>query len=618
VLPFGWHFYLWYCANADYFYAVKIPVMSSLLVFYTERISYYQVQISKIKQRINFFSICRLLGFIGFAACTYLCARDFSNLLLAAAIALFIVFILLVRTSLRLKDQQLLSEKLLFINTNELGVLKNQASRFDDGLSFLTHESYLDDLDIFGQGSVFHLLNRTTTSHGKTQLAALLSNSLSLKKDIEEYQEAVKILSPQIEQRQLLTANGLLHGEEKGNLHGITEWLQTHSQLHHKLWLKVVRIILPVYNTVFAVYYLATDHVQPLLAGIACSLILVYIYIKYINQQHNLVSKKQEILDQYAAILKIFSSVNVSGSKKLKQLQAETTAAHQAIKGLSRLAAFFDQRQNLVVGFLFNMLFMYDVQCLLALENWKEKYKVHFEDWIACVGDIEYLNSLACFAFNNPGYIYPVVEEEKLFIEATQMAHPLIPAEESIQNDFEIGNKDTLQLITGSNMSGKTTFLRTIGVNLLLAQCGAPVCAVYFSFSPMKILTSIRVSDSLQEHTSYFMAELKRLQQIILQLQNGLPALVLIDEILRGTNSEDKTHGSEQFIRKLLQYRCVALFATHDLSLSKLENEFPGTISNYCFESVIEQDELNFDYKLQQGVAKNKNASFLMKKMDII
>ena len=167
-------------------------------------------------------------------------------------------------------------------------------------------------------------------------------------------------------------------------------------------------------------------------------------------------------------------------------------------------------------------------------------------------------------------------------------------------------------------MSGKSTFLRTVGVNLLLAQCGAPVCASAFEFTPMSLLSSIRISDSLQENTSYFMAELKRLEQIVVQLQNGSPALVLIDEILRGTNSEDKTHGSEQFIRKLLKYNCLALFATHDLNLSKLEDEMPNLISNYCFESVIRDNELYFDYTLQKGVAKNKNASFLMEKMGII
>jgi DNA mismatch repair ATPase MutS len=272
-----------------------------------------------------------------------------------------------------------------------------------------------------------------------------------------------------------------------------------------------------------------------------------------------------------------------------------------------------------VVGFILNNLFLYNLNCMIALEKWKESNKKLFPEWIEAVGSMECLNSLAGFAFNNPDYTYPSpAAGRQLFIETTKMAHPLIPPAERVPNDFTVGRNERLILVTGSNMSGKTTFLRTAGVNLLLAQCGVPVCAASFSFTPMQILSSLRISDSLQEHTSYFMAELKKLQQIIRQLQTGQPALVLIDEILRGTNSEDKTHGSEQFIYKLLGYHCLALFATHDLSLGKLEKEKPGLVSNYCFESVIENDELHFNYRLQQGIASNRNASFLMKKMEII
>jgi DNA mismatch repair ATPase MutS len=264
-------------------------------------------------------------------------------------------------------------------------------------------------------------------------------------------------------------------------------------------------------------------------------------------------------------------------------------------------------------------LFVYNLNGVIVLEKWKALNRESFPEWIDVVGRIECLNSLASFAFNHPEYHYPSpAAGQDLYITATQLAHPLIPAAENVSNDFSIGRNERLILVTGSNMSGKTTFLRTIGVNLLLAQCGAPVCAAAFSFTPMNLLTSLRVSDSLQEHTSYFMAELKKLQQIIHRLRSGGPALVLIDEILRGTNSEDKTYGSEQFIRKLLQYRCLALFATHDLSLGKLEEDQPGVISNYCFESVIEKDELHFNYQLQRGIARNRNASFLMQKMEII
>ena len=297
-----------------------------------------------------------------------------------------------------------------------------------------------------------------------------------------------------------------------------------------------------------------------------------------------LIGKKQAILDQYAAILSAFNKMESRDSELLQELQTGTGKAHRAIRKLSQLSAFFDQRLNVLVNIFLNSLILYDLQCMAALEKWKEINKAAFPGWIDAVGSIECLNSLAAFAYNNPDYVYPApVTGDRLLIQAEKMAHPLIAAKERVTNDFVIGRDNRLVLVTGSNMSGKTTFLRTMGVNVLLAQCGAPVCAASFSFTPLQLLTSLRVSDSLQEHTSYFMAELKKLQQIIHRLHSGQPALVLIDEILRGTNSEDKTYGSEQFIRKLLRYHCLSLFASHDLSLGKLEEEMPGVDQQLLF-----------------------------------
>jgi DNA mismatch repair ATPase MutS len=203
-------------------------------------------------------------------------------------------------------------------------------------------------------------------------------------------------------------------------------------------------------------------------------------------------------------------------------------------------------------------------------------------------------------------------------IQAMNLSHPLISKGKRIANNISIGALNKVLLITGSNMSGKTTFLRTIGVNLVLAQSGLSVPASHFSFSPMQIFSSIRISDSLQESTSYFMAELKKLSAIKMGVKNNPASLVLIDEILRGTNSEDKYFGSAQFVKEMLALNCITLFATHDLKLSELEMEYPNIVVNYCFESIIENNELSFSYKIQRGVAKNRNASFLMKKMGII
>lgn len=188
----------------------------------------------------------------------------------------------------------------------------------------------------------------------------------------------------------------------------------------------------------------------------------------------------------------------------------------------------------------------------------------------------------------------------------------------SIKNDYDIGVQSKVHVITGSNMAGKSTFIRALGVNLVLACNGVPVCAKEFKCSILGLITSIRITDSLEENASYFKAELIRLERVLDQLKTGKPYLVLLDEILRGTNSDDKRLGTQSFLLKLKQYNCLVLLATHDLSIGKLEKEFPGEVENYCFESQFSEDGLSFDYKLRKGVSSSTNATFLMKRMGLI
>ena len=587
--------------------------------FYESKSRLYTEAVGSLKSKIAASALFRLLAFAASGLSGYFFFTQRSTGLLLLTLLLLALFLLLVIYAQRLKEQKALLEKLLFINTNELAILNNEPNAMDDGSLFLNGKGYAEDLDIFGPRSLFHLLNRCTTSHGKFSLATLFEHPLSDTATITQRQEAVQILSAQADQRQLITAQGLLHAEAEGNLHSIETWLQPATNLHKKKWLQILRWALPLYNIPCFLYYIATGEIAYVAVGVAASWLITARYAKYIYNQHQLISKKQSVLDQYAGILKAFAAVESGSSPVLRQLQQTALNAHVAIRKLAKLSSAFDQRLNLLVNVFLNSLILYDMQCILALEQWKERHKSNFSQWLHGVGDIECLNTLAGFAFNHPNYTYPLVHtDEALFISTEEMAHPLIAAAERVANDFETGKNNKLVLVTGSNMSGKTTFLRTLGVNLILAQSGAPVCAKTFTFSPMEILTSIRVNDSLQEHTSYFMAELQRLQKIIQRLQNNNPALVLIDEILRGTNSEDKTYGSEQFILQLLRYNCITLFATHDLTLASLENAHNGVISNFCFESIIENNSLHFDYKLQPGVARNKNASFLMKQMGIV
>jgi len=593
--------------------------MSAPISFYEEKIASYTDRLRLVRKRLALLATLRLICFLGLCVAAFYLFPSFPRPMAGLFLLLLVTFIVLVNRYFRCNDQKALLDKLLYVNTNEHGVLNGQVNSFADGKDHLDSYSYLDDLDIFGPRSLFHLLNRTTTSLGKARLSTLLRTPLLRIPDILKQQQAIGAFTQQPDKCQLLTAKGLLSGEKEGNLHSLTGWLSSPSRIYGRKGLTFLRWLLVAYNLFSIGLYLATDLYTPLLAGVLVSWIFIGSFMAYVSKQHLLISKKQAILDQYGSILAAFNAMDPHGSAALQELQARTSTAHRAIRRLSRLASFFDQRLNVLVNIFLNSFLLYDLHCMAALEKWKASYKDKFHEWIDAVGDIESLNSLASFAFNNPAFIYPApLQSPGLQLTATNLAHPLIPAAERVANDCSIGKHQRLILVTGSNMSGKTTFLRTIGVNLLLAQCGAPVCAAAFSFTPMQLLTSLRVSDSLQEHTSYFMAELKKLQRIIHSLRGGIPSLVLIDEILRGTNSEDKTYGSEQFIRKLLQYSCLSFFATHDLSLGSLEKELPDLVSNYCFESIINGDDLLFDYRLQQGIARNRNASFLMKKMDII
>ncbi|HTQ26803.1 MAG TPA: hypothetical protein VMI35_01685 [Puia sp.] len=583
-----------------------------------ENVRNYSAGVEAVRRKIGLVAWLRLLTFSLLAFFVYRCFTGLSQVWLLGGLLSLVIFLVLVRISLYLKDKRLLLEKLLYINRNELQLLQHEANSFSDGKIFQSSGSLPDDLDIFGTGSLFQLLNRTTTCHGEEKLAGMLRDPFFKKAEIVDTQEAIKVLSEQVMKRQLITASGLLYDEKPAGPGELSAWTQAEGLLFRKSWLRIAKWLLPAFALAGAYYYLATDSLSLLVPGVLLNWSLTGFFLPYINRQHSLLGRKQSLLDQYTGVLKAFGEINADSSSLLRRLQEQASQAHRSIQQLSKLTQAFDQRLNMLVSLLLNSFLLYDVHCCIRLETWKEKNRALLPAWIACLANIEYLNSLAAWAFQNPGYTYPVVDETIFRIEARGIAHPLIPAGERVANDFVLGDDERLQVITGSNMSGKTTFLRTVGVNLLLARCGAPVCASFFTCPPLQLLSCVRVSDSLQEHTSYFMAELKRLQEMIHRLETGPAALVLIDEILRGTNSEDKTHGSEQFIRKLLQYPCLALFATHDLNLGGLETALPDLVHNFCFESEIRDGQLYFDYTLRRGIAKNRNASFLMEKMGII
>ena len=315
-----------------------------------------------------------------------------------------------------------------------------------------------------------------------------------------------------------------------------------------------------------------------------------------------------------------FSSFTCSSVKLQtlhQQLFNETYNADEALRSLHKIQESFDQRSNVVVAMFMNGLFMRELHLIQRLVTWKRHYANAIPIWVEITGELDVLVSLANYKYNHPDFIHPT-PGDNLLLRGTSIGHPLLPANECVTNDFEVARLHEFHIITGANMAGKSTFLRAIGVNLVLACCGAVVRAESFEFQPMALFTSMRTVDNLAKGTSYFHAELLRLQQLVHMAQQEERLFIILDEILKGTNSRDKLNGSRRFLQKLLTLPVAGLVATHDLELGELANTIPDNFFNRCFEITHTDDDIAYDYKLKPGISQNMNASILLEKMKLV
>ena len=587
---------------------------------YRQRIAHFQEAIRKEKGLTAALSWARLASFVLMAVGLVQFIRSewkISWLLLAVVAMIAFVFLLVLYS----KAQQTLQlfKTLLELNEKELQLVTTWQSAFEDGNEFVDDKhDYTSDLDVFGPSSIFQHINRTGTFSGKHRLADVLRNPLQESAAILSTQEALKVLTPELEFRQQLTANAVLAKEEESDRREIAAWLEMPFHFLQNKLVKIAIWVSPVLVTGAIILEIVTGHYFPLVILIMLNWLLLGSSQKKIMAQYVLISHKESILDKFSILLHLIKNGAFKQSTLLQEQQNIAKEADVALRQLSRVSSAFDQRLNLLVGIVLNSLMLYDLHCVLRLERWKLQHKTHITKWFDVLTQLEVWNSMATYAFNHPQFSWPEPQQEGRLLEAAALGHPLIPAGECIKNDGAAGKNDSFLIITGSNMSGKSTFLRSVGANLLLAMCGAPVCADRFLFTPMRIMTSMRIKDSIASHTSYFQAELLRLQHIIRQLKTGKRVFILLDEILKGTNSEDKLSGSRSLIEHFLEYNCLGMIATHDLELGQLEGAYPNRIRNYCFESTIQDNHLYFDYRIREGIARNKNATFLMKQMEII
>ncbi|HEU4609471.1 MAG TPA: DNA mismatch repair protein MutS, partial [Chitinophagaceae bacterium] len=328
--------------------------------------------------------------------------------------------------------------------------------------------------------------------------------------------------------------------------------------------------------------------------------------------------KTHALLQAYSAILLRIENTTYT-SPLLKALQQKLYAGNQkAGTLLQKLAAIYsgmETVQNPFAAVITNGLYLNHIHLLSRLIRWRRQYAAQIPEWLEVIGAFEMLGSLANFHDNHPGFCFPRLNKEEM-IRFKEMGHPLLSAAKRINNDACFDSY-RFMILTGSNMSGKSTFLRTLGVNMILSGMGSVVCAVDADVHPMPVFVSMRQSDSLADSESYFFAEVKRLKYIMDQMDEGA-VFVLLDEILRGTNSDDKRSGTVGVIEKISGKKVYGAIATHDLEVCLTTDKYPGILSNKCFEVEIRNDELVFDYKLREGICRNKSATFLMKKMKII
>ncbi|MBS4810453.1 MAG: hypothetical protein KH058_06780 [Bacteroides sp.] len=589
---------------------------------YTERLSLTEGLLQQVKKQIFRISMLRLALFIAGIAGLYFFFNQ-TTLLIICICLTFLPLFILVKIHNRFFIRKEWLETQARIIQEELQALSGDYSSFEDGKEYVNPEHpYSFDLDIFGRRSLFQSINRTCTFFGKNRLAKWLQNHLHEKTSIEKRQEMVREISEHTLFREQFRVAGLVHHGQSSDGEKIQAWSQSPAQYLHAGWVKAFIWGVPVINSLLLITSLAGwTSFSWLGLSFGIFLVLSFGIIKRATYIQETYGKQLKSLNGYARLIALAKAENwkSAGMQELmERFNLNGQSPIQALQQLSKELDRLDLRNNQFLYVLLEGSIFFQLQEIVRIERWKVRYGQHISEWLETVGELDALCSLGTFAYNHPQYTYPELTEKPFCFLATQMGHPLMPASQCVKNDATIPSRPFFLIITGANMAGKSTYLRTIGVNYLLACIGAPVCCERLKLYPNQLITSLRTSDSLSDNESYFFAELKRLKRIIDLLNQGQQLFIILDEILKGTNSMDKQKGSFDLIRQFMQLKANGIIATHDLLLGSLIKQFPEEIRNYCFEADIKENELTFSYKLREGVAQNMNACFLMKKMGII
>lgn len=586
--------------------------------FYQKRLEELRNQLKKLQQRKSAFAWLRLAPIIAIVFAFYvLWSLGIVYVIIASALLIFI-FGRLISSDLKNQSEIERTNFLIEINENELKSIEGNFYDFPSGAEHIPKEHpYANDLDIFGRASLFQFVNRTTSEEGSERLADYLMAPASLS-IISERQKAIKELSSKPLWIQDMQARARKNKITFSGKERLIEWMKEpllFSKFKPWKWLRYLLPVIILSIVAFYIFDLAGDTIFYM--GLLIFAIIAYQINKFVAPVHDQLSKIANELSTLSsnissienqtfesALLKGWQSVFIDQNKKVSD----------DILKIKKILDRLDIRFNIVLSLPLNLLLLWNLQQVLDLENWKQRQEASIDKWFETLADFEALNSFSVLYFNEPDWQFPQIDEKYFSIEGKEIGHPLISKNKRVNNYIDIPTSGDLMLVTGSNMAGKSTYLRSVGVNVVLAMAGAPVCAKSFTVSHVQLISSMRITDNLEESTSTFYAELKKLKTIIERVNAGENLFILLDEILRGTNSLDRHTGSKALIKQLLRKKAAAIIATHDLELANL---FSENILNYHFDVQVSNDELYFDYRLKPGICNSLNASILMKKIGI-
>jgi len=600
--------------------------MQNPLKFYQKEKLFFENELLSLKKKLTLSSTLRLIVFgliilgiyLPFRKSGFLSGNTNAIILvLLAGIAIFL-FLVSKHTDLQHRKDKLLA--LIKLNTIEINMLHGNITDLDLGTEYQNSlHAFSYDIDLFGTGSFFQYLNRTATKSGKNKLAEILTaNTID---DIKYKQESLNELAKKPKWRQNFSAiASLVNINTKAE--SIVNWLNNHTSFLPNFISFLPTLFFGISTALFTLHLFGYIGFIYILMWFLIGLITTGFYLKKVSSVYSNANRAKDTFKQYHQLLLQIENENFTSDiliNKQQQIKSESKKASAIFSAFSKAIDALDQRNNILFGIFGNGLALWDLKQTYKIEKWIKNYHHQVKNWLEVIAFFDAQNSLANYVFNHPKHTFPILSNGNFTINAKQLGHPLLDKNKRIDNDFSINNQEFF-IITGANMAGKSTFLRTVSLSIVMSNIGLPVCSSKFEYAPIHLITSMRTSDSLTDSESYFFSELKRLKFIIDEINPDTASkkyFIILDEILKGTNSKDKAIGSRKFVEKLVTSNSTGIIATHDLSLCEITKVLPQ-VKNFYFDAEIANDELYFDYTFKNGICQNMNASFLLKKMEII